>query len=168
MSLNLNEQEERVLVTGASGFIATHIVKLLLEEGFRVRGTVRDLSNVKKVNPLKSLALNAKFELELCEADLLNANSWSNAVKDCTCVIHTASPFPNEIPRDEADLIGPAVNGTLNVLKACVNEHSKVKRVILTSSVAAVSGAVFENGRIFSEKDWPDLKIQTAYAKRFF
>lgn len=170
MSLNLNpiQDEQRVLVTGASGFIASHIVKLLLESGFRVKGTVRDLSNAKKINPLKSLALNAKYELELCEADLLDAKSWTNAVKDCTCVIHTASPFPNQIPQNEADVIGPAVNGTLNVLKACVeSEHLKVKRVILTSSVAAVSGDVFEHGRVYTETDWPDLKLLNAYAKRF-
>ena len=87
--------EDLILVTGASGFVATHIVKLLLEKGCRVRGTVRSLKNEKKVAPLRRLCPSPKFELELVEADLLNENSWLNAVKGCTYVIHTASPFPN-------------------------------------------------------------------------
>ena len=103
--------ENRVLVTGASGYLASHIVKQLLEQGYKVRGTVRSLKDEKKVAPLRKLVENPKYPLELCEADLLNENSWIEAVKDCTYVIHTASPFPNAVPRDEKDLILPAVNG---------------------------------------------------------
>ena len=83
-----------VLVTGASGFLATHIVKLLLEQGSRVRGTVRSLQNEKKVVTLRKLVPNPKHELELVEADLLDEDSWLNAVRGYTYVIHTASPFP--------------------------------------------------------------------------
>ena len=167
MSSNL--KDERVLVTGASGYIAAHIVKLLLESGYRVRGTVRDLKNTKKVAPLKALASSTTcHELELCEADLLDANSWPNAVRECSYVIHTASPFPSEIPSDESLICGPAVDGTLNVLKACVlqDNQAMVKRVVLTSSVAAIAGDVFGNGRIYNENDWPDIKKLNPYPKR--
>ncbi len=91
---NTND-DEIVLVTGASGYIATHIVKMLLELGYKVRGTVRSLKDEKKISPLKKLVINPKHELELVEADLLNESSWLNAVKGCTYVMHTASPFPS-------------------------------------------------------------------------
>ncbi len=75
---------------------------------------------------------NSKHELELVEADLLNEQSWLAAVKDCTYVLHTASPFPADQPKDENELIKPALDGTLFVLRACVQDDSKVKRVVLT------------------------------------
>ena len=100
-----------VLVTGASGYIAAHIIQQLLEQGYRVRGTVRNLNDDKKVSALKNIFKNPKFPLELVEANLLNENSWTNAVKDCTIVLHTASPFPSGPPKDENELIKPAVEG---------------------------------------------------------
>ena len=118
--------------------------------GYKVRGTVRSLKDEKKISPLKKLVVNPKHELELVEADLLNENSWLNAVKGCTYVMHTASPFPNSskfflkiflkifnikfllVPKHENELIEPAVNGTLFVLRACVKSDFNVKRVILT------------------------------------
>jgi len=96
----MNESEvndqDLVLVTGASGFLASHIVKQLLELGYRVRGTVRSLKDDKKVGPLRKLVDKPKYELELVEADLLNENSWLDAIKGCTYALHTASPFPSE------------------------------------------------------------------------
>jgi nucleoside-diphosphate-sugar epimerase len=158
--------DDLILVTGSSGYIATHIVKQLLEKGFRVRGTVRSLKNEKKVAPLRNLVKSPKHEIELCEADLLNEQSWTSAVKGCTYVLHTASPFPDAIPENEKDLIEPAVNGTLFVLRACVKEGMQVKRVVLTSSVASIGGDFFEHNREYTEKDWPDTKNLQAYAKR--
>lgn len=150
---NLNTtitDEDLILVTGASGYVATHIVKQLLDKGYRVRGTVRSLKNEKKVAPLRSLGdkEKMKFDLELVEADLLDEKCWPSAVAGCTYVIHTASPFPLDVPSDESELIEPAVNGTLNVLRACVaaQDDSKVKRVVLTSSTAAVTGDEFREG----------------------
>ncbi|RNA00909.1 NADPH-dependent aldehyde reductase ARI1-like isoform X1 [Brachionus plicatilis] len=157
--------KDLILVTGASGYIATHIVKQLLELGFRVRGTVRSLKDDKKVLPLKTLISNPKHELELCEADLLNEESWPAAVKDCTYVLHTASPFPNKVPKDENEIISPAVSGTLSVLKACIQTDSKVKKVVLTSSVVAVAGDNLKHLYTYTENDWPDLKDQQAYTK---
>ena len=94
--MNESEVDEKdfVLVTGASGFLASHVVKQLLELGYRVRGTVRSLTDDKKVAPLRKLVDKSKHELELVEANLLNENSWLDAVKGCTYVLHTASPVP--------------------------------------------------------------------------
>lgn len=89
---------ELVLVTGASGYIATHIVKQLLEHGYRVRGTVRNLKDEKKLGPLRNLVTEPKYPLELVEANLLDEVCWLEAVKDCAFVLHTASPFPNVLP----------------------------------------------------------------------
>jgi nucleoside-diphosphate-sugar epimerase len=157
--------DELVLVTGASGFIAAHIIKLLQEEGYRVRGTVRSVKDEKKIAHLKKLVKNSKYPLELVEADLNNENSWLGAVKDCTYVLHTASPVPNYVPRDENEVIKPAVNGTLFVLRACVQENTKVKRVVLTSSVSAIAGDECTTGKVYSEKDFASLEKSQAYTK---
>ena len=155
-----------VLVTGASGFLAANIIKQLLEEGYQVRGTVRSLNDEKKVAPLRQLCQTAKYPLELCEADLMNEQSWLNAVKDCTYVIHAASPVPNYVPKDENEIIKPAVNGTQFVLKACVQEGTLVKRVVLTSSVAAIAGDEFQTGKVYSEKDFAVASVSQPYTKR--
>ena len=157
-------EDEMVLVTGATGFIATHILQQLLRAGYKVRGTVRNLKNDQKIKPLRELHPDAKYPLELVEADLTSTDGWKEAVNGCTYVIHTASPFPNENPADESEVIKPAVEGTLTVLKAC-HEVQTVKRVVLTSSVAAISGG-FEIGGSFTEADWTDVdKIGLAYVK---
>ena len=144
-----------VLVTGASGYIASHIVKQLLVRGdVRVRGTVRNLNNEKKVTPLLEMVPQAKHPLELVEAELTNAESWKEAVKGCSYVYHVASPIPVAVPRDENVLVRPAVEGAVNVLTACA-EAGTVKRVVLTSSLGAVSiGMYGDMGREYSEKDW--------------
>ena len=145
----------RVLVTGASGYIATHVVRMLQEQGYRVRATVRSLKNEKKVKPLYDLCPNAKYPLELVEADLLNEESWVAAVAGCDYVQHLASPFPASNPANEDEIIKPAVDGTLSVLKAC---GEGVKRVVLTSSVAAINAGFLGGPRPWTEADWTDLK----------
>ena len=86
----------------------------------------------------------------------MNENSWLNAVKDCSFVIHIASPNPHKVPKDESEVIKPALNGTLFVLKACVQEGSKVKRVVLTSSMVAIIGDEWTTGKVYSENDFSD------------
>ena len=156
----------QVLVTGASGYIATHIVQQLLLGGkVKVRGTVRSLKNESKTAPLMKLVPDAKYPLELVEADLLNEESWIQAVNGCDYVYHTASPLPFDVPRDENEIIKPAVEGTLNVLKACTAAGS-VKRVVLTSSATAVSGGFsIPREKPYNEEDWADEAICTAYEK---
>ena len=159
------ESSDLVLVTGASGYIATHVVKLLQEQGYRVRATVRTLKNEAKVKPLRELCPGAKHPIELVEADLTNEESWIPAVKDCKYVLHIASPFPAENPANEDEIIKPAVNGTIAVLKAC---GESVKRVVLTSSTAAVNNGYDAREKPWTEEDWTDPEKATekgAYIK---
>ncbi|XP_038050902.1 cinnamoyl-CoA reductase 1-like, partial [Patiria miniata] len=151
-----------VLVTGASGYLGSHVVQQLQEAGYKVKGSVRNLEDEKKVKHLKTLCPEAAYEVELVQAELQNADSWKSAVEGCTYVIHTASPFPFSTPRNEDDLIKPAVEGVTNVLKACV-ESKTVKRVVLTSAGLAICGTL--KGVDVSEKDWPEPAKLDPYAK---
>lgn len=96
-------KQKTVLVTGGSGYIACHVIDLLLRNPNRyiVRATVRDKNNEKKVKPMMDLAGEDKDRLHLYEADLLKADSWDEAVKSCQVVLHMASPFPSKQPKDE-------------------------------------------------------------------
>ncbi|CAI8608382.1 unnamed protein product [Vicia faba] len=125
-----------VCVTGASGYIASWIVKFLLQRGYTVRATVRDPSNPKKVDHLIKID-GAKERLQLFKADLLEQGSFDSAIEGCDGVFHTASPARFVVDDPQAELIDPAVKGTLNVLKSCAKSPS-VKRVVFTSSTAAV------------------------------
>ncbi|KAL7079414.1 hypothetical protein ACQ4LE_001447 [Meloidogyne hapla] len=141
-----------VLVTGASGFLGAHCVKQLLFSGYSVRGTVRSLQNKTKVQPLIDLASSfPKENFKLIEADLTNKECWKEAIINCFYVLHVASPFP--IAADEK-IVNIAVQGTLNVLKACSDINSKVKKVVLTSSCAAINEGHDSENRLFSEEDW--------------
>ena len=154
-----------VLVTGASGFVATHVCYQLLQKGYKVRGTVRDPTNEKKCKPLRELCPDAKYPIELVKADLTDKECWMDVVKGCHFVCHVASPFPPDAPKNEEEVIRPAVDGTVSVLEACAKSGT-VKRVVLTSSVAAVSnGFLWETGRIYNEKDWTDPSKAPPYEK---
>ncbi|GFO48079.1 NADPH-dependent aldehyde reductase ari1-like isoform x2 [Plakobranchus ocellatus] len=143
---------ELVLVSGATGYLGAWVCKKLQEKGYRVRGTVRSLKNTDKVNFLYNLTTDAKYPLELVEADLLDVESWPRAVKDCKYVIHTASPFVVAKPKNEDELIKPAREGTLNVLRAAADAGT-VEHVVVTSSIAAVMDRAPREG-IYTEEDW--------------
>ncbi|KAM2065546.1 hypothetical protein ACFX16_028800 [Malus domestica] len=125
-----------VCVTGASGYIASWLVKLLLQRGYTVKATVRDPSDPKKTEHLLSLD-GAKERLHLFRADLLEEGSFDTVVDGCQGVFHTASPVQFSVTDPQAELVEPAVKGTLNVLKSCA-KFPTVKRVVLTSSMASV------------------------------
>ncbi|KAM5552178.1 phenylacetaldehyde reductase-like [Rosa sericea] len=125
-----------VCVTGASGFIASWLVKLLLQRGYTVKATVRDPNDQKKTEHLLSFD-GAKERLHLFKADLLEEGSFDPVVDGCECVFHTASPVVFSSTNPQAELIEPALKGTLNVLGSCVKVQS-IKRVVITSSMAAV------------------------------
>lgn len=153
-----------VLVTGATGYIASHVIKQLQEAGHMVRGTVRSLSDEAKIKHLQDLCPEATYKLELVEADLTKPESWEAAVKGVAYVIHVASPFPNSQPKDENEVIQPAVEGTQNILKACVAAKT-VKRVVLTSSCVAVNWSNQSSDKVHTEEDWSDVETLDAYAK---
>ncbi|KAG8051753.1 hypothetical protein GUJ93_ZPchr0001g29342 [Zizania palustris] len=123
-------------VTGASGYIASWIVKLLLDRGYTVRATVRNTADPKKTQHLRALD-GAKDRLNLFEANLLEEGSFDAAVHGCDCVFHTASPFYHNVKDPKAELLDPALKGTLNVLGSC--KKASIKRVVITSSIAAVA-----------------------------
>ena len=102
-------------------------------------------------------------QLELVEADLCDEKSMIQAMEGSTYIVHTASPFPIVAPKDENELIKPAVEGTLAVMKAA--RINKVKRVVITSSVAAIYKTGVEGQSEFSEKDWTDCKVAQPYEK---
>ena len=147
-----------ILVTGGSGYIASWIIKFLLENGKDVKATVRDKSDEKKVGHLLKIGEKSSGKLELFEADLLQSGSFEDAMMDSELVIHNASPFKLWGIKDpKNELINPALEGTRNVLYTA-NKTKSVKRIVLTSSVAAVYGDAIDirstpNG-IFTENEW--------------
>lgn len=159
-------EDVRVLVTGASGYIGGHCVVDLLRRGYRVRGTVRSLAKRAGVERLAGLVPGSQGRLEIAEADLSNERGWADAIRDCTYILHVASPFPANVPDDEMEVIGPAVDGTKRVLAAAAATRGGVRRVVLTSSVAAVAyGRRESNDKIFTEDDWSIAENCDPYQK---
>jgi dihydroflavonol-4-reductase len=155
---------KKVLVTGISGFVGQHCAAELLKKGYSVRGSVRNLSKTEEVVKGISKEIDPKGNLEFCELDLMKEAGWDKAMEGCDYVLHVASPFVVKVPKDENELIKPAVEGTLRALKAAKN--AGVKRVILTSSTAAMQGG--QHGLIKINQDsWTDIneKTVTAYFK---
>src|SRR5678815_3873168 len=133
-----NNQSGTVLVTGGSGFIGAHCILKLLEAGYRVRTTVRSLKREAEVRSmLKIGGVDAGEALSFFAADLSADAGWQEAVNGCEYVMHVASPFPTDAPKDEDELTRPAREGTLRVLRAA--RQAGVRRVVLTSSFAAVA-----------------------------
>ncbi|MET7453100.1 NAD-dependent epimerase/dehydratase family protein [Streptomyces sp. NPDC005574] len=133
--------ETTVVVTGGSGFVGSHLVRRLLERGYRVRATVRDAADPAKVRPLREMREAFPGRLDLFEADLLREGSFDEAVRGSRVVFHVASPFlmPEKIKDGRRDMVDPALLGTRNVL-AAVERTPTVERLILTSTVGAIFG----------------------------
>ena len=160
-----------VLITGASGYIGKHITLQLLNQGYKVRASVRSLSKSAEVmNAVKPYLLDSSdldSRLSFVELDLEKDSGWDSALKDIDVLMHTASPFPIASPKDENELIRPAVDGTLRALKAA--KSTGVNRVILTSSNAAVYGCDLPAGKSeYDEAMWTDVNHpigRVAYTK---
>lgn len=155
---------DRVLVTGVSGFIGSHVTERLLVKGYDVRGTVRN--KVKGSKIVDALAANGcdVSKLELVEANLASDTGWEEAVQDCRYIQHIASPLPLEAPKEREALVPEARAGAQRVL-----EHgfsAGVERIVLTSSIAAMMGQPGKGAKMtITEDDWsdPDWRRMSSY-----
>lgn len=160
-----------VLVTGGTGFIAGHVVAQLLQAGHTVRTTVRDMRREGEVRAaVRAGGVDPEMAgdretLRVFAADLETDAGWAEAAAGCEFVLHVASPFPAGTPRDEQELIRPAREGALRVLRAA--RAAGVQRVVQTSSFAAIGYGKGEIDRDFDERDWTDVNGPgvTAYSK---
>lgn len=158
---------EHVLVTGGSGFLGAHCVLRLLDEGYRVRTTVRSLERVPTVRDMLKAGGTGTSRADtvtFAAADLTSDEGWAEAMAGCDLVLHVASPYPMAAPAHEDDLVVPARDGTLRVLRAA--RDAGVRRVVLTSSFAAVGYGHPPTDTPFDESSWTDVTNGvTAYAK---
>lgn len=174
MTQSIKQKDSKVLVTGVSGYIGAHVAQQLLLHGYHVRGSVRSISDEAKINKLRQqitegLPVEGLPTLEFVEADLLKEDTWPAAVNGCQLICHVASPFPLEIPNDPDDIIKPAVDGTLAVLKAAAADGN-VKRVSLTSSLAAIHDVKTTDekddpNKMYNEDDWVDPDKVEPYSR---
>ncbi|APX71442.1 aldehyde reductase [Companilactobacillus allii] len=145
-----------VVVTGGSGFIASHIIIQLLQQGYSVRTTIR---SPKKIDLIKTLLTNGGItdftNLSFMEADLTSDDNWKAVMAGATYVIHPASPTPTLNFKNEDEMIRPAVDGVLRVLRSAKN--AGVKRVVLTSAYGAIFAGHKNRTTPYTEKDWSDL-----------
>lgn len=154
-----------VLITGISGFLGGHVALQLLEAGYAVRGSVRNLDKAEKVRATLARAGADVSRLDFVALDLLGDAGWSEAMAGVRYLQHTASPFVLETPKDENELIRPAVDGTRRAIEAAL--AAGVERVVLTSSIAAIQYGHADYSRAFTETDWTNVDAPTtgAYAK---
>jgi len=155
-----------VLVTGGSGFIGSHCILQLLAAGHTVRTTVRNLARQADVRAmLKQGGAEPGNRLSFFAADLEADAGWDNAAAGCDYILHVASPFPSQVPKNEDELIVPAREGALRVLRA--SRDARVKRVVLTSSFAAIGYGHLPQPTPFDETSWTNAngKGVTAYVK---
>lgn len=145
-----------VLVTGATGFLASHVILQLIERGHTVRGTARSKDKAARLNAALSAYAGQPIEVELARVDLTSDDGWAAAMEGVDFVQHIASPFPPGVPKTADDLIIPARDGALRALKFA--RAAGVKRVVLTSSVAAVDNGWGDRGPdVFDETCWTKL-----------
>ena len=147
-----------ILVTGGSGYLGSHVILQLLQQGYTVRTTVRSLSREAEVRQaLEKVGApsDAETRLTFFAADLEKEPGWVEAVQGCEYVHHIASPFPSHIPKNEDELIVPAREGTLRVLRAA--RDAGVRRVVLTASFASVGSGWGQRKEPFTEEDWSIL-----------
>jgi dihydroflavonol-4-reductase len=155
-----------VVVTGGSGFVAGHAIAQLLTAGHNVRTTLRSLSRQADVEQMLAVAGAPHQErVAYFSADLRADQGWAEAAAGADCVLHVASPFPSRQPRDPDELVGPARDGALRVLRAA--RDAGVRRVVMTSSFAAVGYGHDDEHHVFDESDWTDPEARgiTPYVK---
>lgn len=155
----MSTTKDTILVTGANGFLGMHCVLRLLEEGYAVRGTVRSKARGERAREMLSKQTSVD-RLTFVEADLSSDDGWEQVVRGCTHVLHVASPVPRKPPKTAEEVIGPARDGVLRVLKAAAKVGG-IQRVVMTSSTAAILwGHSRDGSKVFDENDWTELNDQ--------
>jgi dihydroflavonol-4-reductase len=150
---------DRVLVTGGSGYIASFCIAQLLREGASVVTTVRSRTREADMRQAIAKLVKADDRLEVRVADLNDDDGWREACAGCSGVLHVESPIPSESPNDDDELVRPARDGALRVLKAA--RDAGVRRVVMTSSSAAVCYGHGGRSKPYTEADWSDPKDRT-------
>lgn len=147
------------MVTGGTGFVGSRAVAELLKQGHLVRTTVRNLDRrAALLSMIQQAGVSDHRNLDIFAADLESDAGWAEAIHGCEFVHHVASPFPSQRPKNEQEIIRPALEGTLRVLR--FSRQAGVRRVIITSSFAAVGyGHAPNKGREYTEADWSDLSV---------
>ena len=149
------EHSETVLVTGGTGFVGSHCVLQLLQRGYRVRSTLRSMGRKGEILDMMKVGGITSFDhLTFIETDLMKDDNWAEAVKGCTYVLHVASPIYFSLPKDENEIIRPAVEGTIRVLKAARN--AGVRRVVVTSNFGAIGYSHKDPNTVITEEEWSD------------
>src|SRR6476660_8871104 len=159
------ESRGKVLVTGGSGFLGSWCVVELLRRGYTVKTTVRSLAREAQVRAAVASVVDPDDRLAVLAADLMRDDGWPEAVEGCDYVLHVASPFPPKQPKDPDELIVPAREGTLRVLRASLD--AGVRRIVVTSSIAAIRLSRGAAVRPLDESDWtdPDSPGLTPYVR---
>lgn len=158
-----NTTDSTVLVTGGSGYIARYCIAHLLTAGWKVRATLRDASKVAQIRSELAAFGSEGSSLEFATADLEKDDGWNKAVAGCDYVLHVASPIPAISPKNDEELVRPALEGTKRVLRAAADHD--VRRVVMTSAGAAVAYGQGGRSTPFTEDDWsiPDPSDTSAY-----
>ena len=162
----MNNSNTTVLVTGGTGFVGSHIILQLLQQGFQVRTTLRTISRKNEIiEMMEASGIGNLSNLSFFETDLLKDKNWNEAVKGCDYVLHVASPIFLRLPKDEDEMVRPAVEGALRVLKAA--KEAGVKRVVMTSNFGAVGYSHKDSSKPITEESWtnPNEKGLSIYNK---
>src|ERR1700722_3962072 len=157
------ENSATVLVTGGTGFVGSHCVLQLLHKGYTVRTTLRSMARKQElIDMLRNGGIDSFDKLEFIDADLTKDDNWDEAVKGCKYVLHVASPLPAKMPKDESEIIRPAVDGTLRALRAA--RKAAVERVVATSNLGPVGYSHKDPNTVITEEEWTDPEDKmTAY-----
>lgn len=150
-------KSKKVLLTGVTGFLGSHTTIQLLEKGYQVLGTMRDLSRSEAIRNVIAVHTDKVDNLSFAQADLSDDSVWQDLAKGVDYIQHIASPFPRVLPKREEDLIEPAKRGTLSIMEAAA--ANRVKRVVLTSSTGSImyGKEKDQRNRTFTEADWTDV-----------
>lgn len=151
-----NMEMKKVLLTGVTGFLGSHTTIQLLEKDYQVVGTLRNMTRAEDIKATIAKHTSKIANLSFVEADLNDTSIWEEIVQNVDYVMHIASPFPTKLPKNDAEIVRPAKEGTLAILRAAAKNG--VKRIVITSSSGAIvyGKAKAQRAGTYNEEDWTD------------